>query len=112
VTDDHAGPVDAPGQTVSILDGGLATSGTTVRQWHRGGQVHHHIIDPATGRAAAPCWRTVSVAAATCVDANTASTAAVILGPRAPGWLEELGLPARLVDLAGQATVVGGWPAP
>jgi thiamine biosynthesis lipoprotein len=112
VTDDHAGPPDAPGQTITLTGGGLATSGTTVRQWRRGGVVQHHIIDPATGAPAAPCWRTVSVAAATCVDANTASTAAIILGPKAPAWLAELGLPARLVAVNGAVTIVGGWPQP
>ena len=53
---------------------------------------------------------TVTVAAATCVDANAASTAAVVLGEEAPGWLEERKLPARLVGLAGEVVAVGGWP--
>ena len=53
----------------------------------------------------------MSVAAGTCVDANTASTAAVILGPGAVGWLDRQGLPARLVAADGQVVVVGGWPA-
>jgi thiamine biosynthesis lipoprotein len=110
VTDDHAAAASVPGQTITITGGGLATSGTTVRRWQRGEVVHHHIIDPATGQAAAPCWRTVSVAAATCVDANAASTAAIILGRRAPAWLEDLGLPARLVDVGGAVSTVGGWP--
>jgi thiamine biosynthesis lipoprotein len=56
-------------------------------------------------------WRTVSVAAATCVDANTASTAAIVLGHDAPGWLAERGLPARLVTGDGEVTTVAGWPA-
>jgi thiamine biosynthesis lipoprotein len=111
VTDSHAGAADAPGQTVSIRSGGLATSSTTVRRWERGAVIVHHIVDPRTGRPAAPCWRTVSVAAASCVDANTASTAAVILGPGAPAWLEGMRLPARLVSVEGAARVVGGWPA-
>ncbi len=110
VTDDHGGGVDAPGQSVSIRAGGLATSSTTVRRWQRGNVTLHHILDPRTGRPAEPCWRTVSVAAATCVDANTASTAAVILGPRAPTWLEEQRLPARLVGTGGAVVTVGGWP--
>jgi thiamine biosynthesis lipoprotein len=112
VTDDHAGPVDATGQTITINGGALATSGTTVRRWQRGAVVCHHLIDPATGQPAAACWQTVSVAAATCVDANTASTAAVILGKRAVGWLAERNLPARLVDEHGKVTTTAGWPAP
>jgi thiamine biosynthesis lipoprotein len=52
----------------------------------------------------------VSVTAASCVDANTASTAAIVRGAEAPAWLESLGLPARLVDPAGAVVHVGAWP--
>ncbi len=110
VTDDHAAPSSAPGQTVAIRAGGLATSSTTVRTWTVGGQRVHHIIDPATGEPAQPCWRTVSVAAATCTDANTASTAAIIRGAAAPGWLTSAGLPARLVRDDGTVQTTAGWP--
>jgi FAD:protein FMN transferase len=111
VTDDHAAGPDVPGQTVAITDGGLATSSITVRAWRSGGQPVHHIIDPATGAPAATCWRTVSVAAGTCLDANTASTAAIIRGEAAPGWLAGAGLPARLVRPDGTAVTTAGWPA-
>ncbi len=110
VTDDHAAPADAPGQTVAISSGGLATSSTTVRAWTVGGRRVHHIIDPATGEPARSCWRTVSVAAGSCTDANTASTAAIIRGPAAPDWLRELGLPARLVRPDGSVETTAGWP--
>jgi FAD:protein FMN transferase len=110
VTDDHAAPVSAPGQTVTISSGGLATSSTTVRAWTVGGRQVHHIIDPATGEPARSCWRTVSVAAGSCTDANTASTAAIIRGPAAPDWLRELGLPARLVRPDGSVETTAGWP--
>ena len=33
VADDHRAPADAPGQTLTIRSGGLATSSTTVRRW-------------------------------------------------------------------------------
>ena len=69
-------------------------------------------MDPATGLSAAPCWRTVSVAAATCVQANAASTAAIVLGERAVDWLEDHGLPARLVRLDGTVVYTEGWPIP
>jgi thiamine biosynthesis lipoprotein ApbE len=100
----------APGQTISLGAGGLATSGTAVRRWRRGGEVLHHLIDPVTGRPADSPWRTVSVAASSCVDANIASTAAVLLGVAAPSWLTMRGLPARLVDQAGAVRTTGGWP--
>ena len=103
---------DGPTQVVSIRVGGLATSSTAARRWHRGGDVLHHILDPRTGLPAAPVWRTVSVAAATCADANTAATAAIIRGHRAPAWLTSLNLPARLVSQEGTVTALAGWPQP
>jgi thiamine biosynthesis lipoprotein len=109
VTDHAAGP-EAPGQTVTIRSGGLATSSTTVRAWAVGGHRMHHIIDPATGEPARSCWRTVSVAAASCVDANTASTAAIIRGEAALPWLRDAGLPARLVRHDGAVETTSGWP--
>jgi thiamine biosynthesis lipoprotein len=111
IADDHAAGPDAAGPTVAITAGGLATSSVTVRAWRSGGQPVHHIIDPATGGPAQVCWRTVSVAAGTCVDANTASTAAIIRGAAAPGWLQDLGLPARLARPDGTAITTAGWPA-
>jgi thiamine biosynthesis lipoprotein len=104
-------PPAGPSTVVAIHGGGLATSSTAARRWRRGGDVLHHILDPRTGLPAAPVWRTVSVAAASCTDANIASTAAIIRGRAAPAWLTGLGLPARLVDEAGRVRTVGGWPA-
>jgi thiamine biosynthesis lipoprotein len=103
--------LDEPSQAVIIRDGGLATSSTQARAWQRGGTQLHHIIAPSTGLPADSCWRTVSVAAATCVDANTASTAAIIRGGRAPAWLASQQLPARLVGHSGEVVTVAGWPA-
>jgi thiamine biosynthesis lipoprotein len=110
VTDDHAAPLDAPGQVVSLTGGGLATSSTTVRRWERGRVALHHIVDPATGLPAESCWRTVSVGAATCVDANAAATAAIVWGESAPDWLERHRLPSRLVRVDGRVIRVAGWP--
>ena len=109
IADDHAAPLDAPGPTVALEAGGLATSSTTVRRWRSGAVELHHLVDPRTGRPAKSPWRTVSVAAKTCVDANVASTASFLLDD-APGWLEAHGLPARLLGVDGESTVVAGWP--
>ncbi len=111
VTDDHRDGVSAPGQTVSIDSGGLATSSTAVRRWSHAGQTMHHIIDPETGAPVRGSWRTVSVAAATCIDANIAATAALVRAQPALEWLQELGMPARLVDREGRVRTVAGWPA-
>jgi len=79
-----------------------------VRSW---GDASHHIIDPGTSRPTQGPWRTVSVAAATCVDANIASTAAIVLGDEAAPWLRERNMPARLVGTHGDVLTVAGWPA-
>ena len=103
--------VDPEGELVVIRDGGLATSSTTVRRWRRGSAEMHHILDPATGLPVDGRWRTATVAAATCLEANAASTAAIVLGDKAIAWLTSRHLPARLVDRSGDVTRLAGWPA-
>jgi thiamine biosynthesis lipoprotein ApbE len=110
VVDDHAAHLDAPGQSITVHGGGLATSTTTVRRWQRGGLPVHHIVDPRTGAPADSPYRTISVAAATCVDANTASTAAIVRGRRGADWLESIGLPSRLVTHDGVVVHLNRWP--
>jgi thiamine biosynthesis lipoprotein ApbE len=110
VTDDHRSDLSAPGQTVAIRSGGLASSSTTVRRWSYRGRTMHHLIDPRTEVPARSPWRTASVAAADCAQANIAATAALLRGHSAPAWLEELQLPARLVAHDGCSTTVGPWP--
>ncbi len=100
---------DAPA-TVSVVAGGLATSGVTGRRWLLGGVPVHHVVDPATGLPVDTPWRTVTVAAGSAVDANTASTAALVLGVTAPDWLAARRLPARLVSHDGAVVRVAGWP--
>jgi len=109
VGDNHrraAGPL----QLVAVGGGGLATSSTTTRRRWWQGRSHSHIIDPRAGVAVEGPWRTVSVAAATCLDANIAATAAIVLGEEAVALLRGWGLPARLVGHDGATVTVGGWP--
>ncbi len=110
IADDHAAPLDGPGPTVAVTAGGLASSGTQVRRWTTSGGELHHIVDPRTARPAETPWRTVTVAAGSCVDANAASTASVVLGEAAPAWLSERRLPARLAAADGAVVTVSGWP--
>jgi thiamine biosynthesis lipoprotein len=109
VTDDHRSGTDAPGQWISLRSG-LATSSTTARRWHHGGQDLHHVIDPSTSAPVDPVWRTVSVTAESCLDANIASTAAIVRGEPAVQWLEAIGLPSRLVRVDGSVLHLAGWP--
>ena len=110
VTDDQRSDITAPGQWITLRTGGLATSSTTTRSWNSDSGTVHHLIDPATGRSATGAWRTVSVAAASCLDANIASTAGIVRGEAAAQWLASLELPSRLVDHDGHALHVAGWP--
>jgi thiamine biosynthesis lipoprotein ApbE len=112
IAEDSRAAITPDGETISIRAGGVATSSTTVRRWRRGGVELHHIIDPSNGLPAAGPWRTVSVVAGTCVDANIAATASIVRGAAAVAWLDEARLPARLVDRSGAMTRVGGWPLP
>jgi thiamine biosynthesis lipoprotein len=111
VTDDHRSGVDAPGQWITLTGGGLATSSSTVRRWLTASGTVHHLIDPRTGEPAAAFWRTVTVAAGSCLDANIASTAAIVRGPRAACWLASVALPSRLVSAEGGVRHVAGWPS-
>jgi thiamine biosynthesis lipoprotein ApbE len=110
ITGDPLAPAEGPASVISIREGGLATSSTSARRWRRGGDLMHHILDPRTGRPADSDWRTVSVAAGSALDANISSTAAIIRGSDATGWLTQLGLPARLVAIDGSVTMLAGWP--
>jgi thiamine biosynthesis lipoprotein len=110
VTDDHRSDMTAPGQSITLHQGGLATSSTTVRRWRTSAGEAHHLVDPATGQPVRSCWRTVSVTARTCLEANVAATAAIIRGASSVAWLEELGLPSRLVDVDGRVRHIVGWP--
>lgn len=98
--------------SVSVWDGGLASSGTSVRSWTAGGARLHHIVDPATGWPAGAVWQMVTVAARSCLEANAASTAAIVWGDEAPFQVAQFGLPARFVGTDGRAIEVGGWPTP
>jgi thiamine biosynthesis lipoprotein ApbE len=115
IAEDSTLPPDAvvagePAEVVTIREGAIATSSTMVRRWRRGRVTVHHLIDPRTGLPARSPWRTVSVAAATCVDANAAATAALIRGDGGPDWLAGLGLASRFVDASARVVRAAGWP--
>jgi thiamine biosynthesis lipoprotein len=110
VAEDSATPPESDGEVIAIEAGAIATSSTTARTWRRGETGFHHLIDPATGDSVNSPWRTVSVAARDCVDANTAATAAIVRGASGLDWLDRLGLPARLVAASGDIHRVGQWP--
>ncbi|MGV8908389.1 MAG: FAD:protein FMN transferase [Propionicimonas sp.] len=99
-------------QVVAITDQGIATSSTQLRRWQTDAGTVHHIVDPRTGRTASTVWATVTCVAANALEANTASTAAVVLGEAAPAWLTANGVAARLERPDGAAVLTPGWPQP
>lgn len=111
IAEDHAAPLDSRGEVIALKSGAIATSTTTLRRWRQGAVERHHILDPATGLPAREYWRTASVVAASCVDANAAATAAIVSGEAATGWLQAHRLPARLVALDGSIVRLAGWPS-
>lgn len=103
-------PTDAPQQVTLAAGAAVATSSTAKRTWVRDGRRLHHVIDPTTGMPTKGPWRAVTVVAADCARANTASTGAIVKGPEAIHWLRDLGLPARLVDQAGAVRTLNAFP--
>ena len=99
------------GQQLLVRRGGVATSTTTLRTWRRGSEQLHHILDPRTSRPTNGPWRTATVAAESALDANGASTAAIVLGADAIDWLESEQLAARLVAHDGAVVTTKPWPA-
>ena len=99
-----------PGEIVGLTHGGLATSSTVARRWDTASGPAHHVIDPRTGRPAAGPVRTATVWAASAVQANTGSTAALVWGESAEARLRLAGASARLVRTDGTVRTVGEWP--
>ena len=91
---------ERPDETVHLLlrSGGVATSTVRARRWTRGGRSWHHVLDPANGLPVAGPWRSVTALGRTCAGANTATTAALVLGAEARDWLEQRDVAALLVD--------------
>jgi thiamine biosynthesis lipoprotein len=98
------GPVDVGlpgGDAVRVVEGGLATSGTTTRG--------NHILDPVTGAPATSPWTAVTVSGASCLAADAAAKAAYLLGDDGPDWLDARGMPGRFLDADGLVTGNVAW---
>jgi thiamine biosynthesis lipoprotein len=111
ITETPTGEDDVvPACTVVLDRGGLATSSTRVRRWHAGQVERHHLLDPTSGRPVSGPWRTATTTGPTCVAANVASLAALVLQDRAVAWLAQHQVDARLVGRAGRVRTTGLWP--
>jgi FAD:protein FMN transferase len=95
---------------VGLTNAGVATSSCAIRVWQGGGHQLSHIIDPFTGRSVEGPYNSASVVAASCVEANAFSTAALVWGEDASYYIAQAGLAARLVRTDGNVDLVGAWP--
>ena len=107
---ESSAPAAQVDQVVAITQGGLASSATHVRAWKAGEREVHHILDPRTGDSAEPYWVLVTATGASCVEANTATTAAIVWGREALAKLAGFGQSVRLVRADGEVFSVNGWP--
>ncbi|MEQ1909329.1 MAG: FAD:protein FMN transferase [Vicinamibacterales bacterium] len=93
---------------VCLREGALATSSIGGRQWHRGGRMLHHIIDPRTGTAAASDLHSVTVRAPSAAIADVAAKVVLVLGGASgTSYLLERGLSGLLTPVQGREMSVG-----
>ncbi|MBI1734419.1 MAG: FAD:protein FMN transferase [Candidatus Rokubacteria bacterium] len=81
-------------EALTVADQAIATSGDYFQFFEHAGRRYHHLLDPRTGEPRRTPVRSVTIAAATCMDADAAATAAFgmsradadrVLARRAPG---------------------------
>lgn len=83
--------VDEPGKMAGMLKlaaGALATSGDARRYLFKNGVRYCHILDPRTGWPVREPPRSVTVAAATCIEAGLTATLAMLKGSEAEEFLK------------------------
>jgi len=89
--------VEAKGLAAGILElsaGALATSGDMNRYLLKSGVRYSHILNPQTGWPVVDPPRAITVAAATCIEAGTLATMAMLQGERAEKFLKAEGVRA------------------
>ena len=92
-----------------LAGGAIVTSTTRFRRWRRGGTLHHHLIDPGTGRSARTGIAAVVVTAAEAWLAEGYAKAALVAGPAAGAeMLADAGLTGWMFSDDGVVTTIGG----
>lgn len=98
-------PLDPPHHLafLRVAQGGVATSGTTIRHWTRDdGTTAHHLIDPTTGRSSSTTVLTATVVASDAATAEVFATSVMLMDPRAGmAMLERVGLAGIAVTADG-----------
>ncbi len=94
--EDASGPDRPPAYKVDLIRGGLATSGDARRFVMHDSRRLGHILDARTGWPVEGAPRSITVVAASCVEAGTLATLAYLRGPGARPFLENAGAPYRV----------------
>ncbi|MHB1194629.1 MAG: FAD:protein FMN transferase [Longimicrobiales bacterium] len=76
-------------EVLHVSDRAVATSGDYLQYFQYGGRRYHHLMDAVTGEPRRTSMRSLTVEAATCVDADAAATA--LFGVAVPAAEEILG---------------------
>lgn len=101
---------ETPVAHIALAEGAVMTSSVYRRRWKRANRPVHHIIDPRSGSPAQSDVATATVIAADAAYAEAGAKVAVILGVNAGlAWLSARGLPALIVDHAGQVHMNSAW---
>ena len=79
---------------IELADGALATSGDARRFLLKDGKRYGHILDPRTCRPIEQAPRSVTVAAATCIEAGMTATMAILQGRDTEAFLKREGVRA------------------
>lgn len=108
--------VEPVGRTAPVVlrlrDRAVATSGTAAQAYEFDGRRYGHVIDPARGAPAEGGFDTITVAAATGMEADAWATALLALeGARAVAMAGALGIDALFVPRVGAPVMTGGFDA-
>ena len=79
-----------PDVVINIKQGAIATSGDENRFLLRDGQRYSHVLDATTGWPAKKAPRSITVAAANCVQAGLLATMAMLEGEHTEAYLKEV----------------------
>jgi thiamine biosynthesis lipoprotein len=70
-------------RVIAMREGAVATSGDYRNFFTQEGALYSHVIDPRTGRPVTHALTSVTVVAASCMEADALSTAMMVMGPDA-----------------------------
>lgn len=85
-------PQAGAAMVLALTAGALATSGDAHRHVERAGVRYGHILDPRSGWPVTGAPRSITVAAAHCIEAGTLSTIAYLHGTGAEAFLDGMGV--------------------